>query len=167
MKIKERPEYGSKPRPVTFPPDTLVSEAIKVMTEGNFGSVIVVNDDDSIAGIVTERDLMTRLLFHKKNPDNTALSDIMTKDVRVAKENDNLLDWLRIMSNERFRHLPIVDDHDKVVNMMSQGDFVSYTWPELLGRFKETAKATMGVNYQIVIIIMALLVYALLVNVLT
>ena len=48
----------------------------------------------------------------------------MTTQVRAAKEDDNLLDWLRIMSNDRFRHLPVVDEEGKVVSMMSQGDFV-------------------------------------------
>jgi len=165
MKIKSRPEYKSKTKPVTLSPNTMTREAITLMSEGNYGSVIVTSNDNEILGIVTERDLMRRLLHKKKNPDKTKLSEIMTSEVRVAQEDDNLLDWLRIMSNERFRHLPIVDDNGHLVNMMSQGDFVSYTWPELFKRIKENTQATLGVSYQIVFIILAMLVYAAIVNI--
>lgn len=164
MRIKDRPEFKSKPKPLTLPPTALVREAITVMSQKNYGSVVVANDDNTIAGIVTERDLMTRLLNQNKDPDKTKLTDIMTADVRVAKEDDNLLEWLRIMSNERFRHLPIVDEDNKVVSMVSQGDFVSYTWPELIERLKENAQATIGQSYQILLIIFALLAYALVVS---
>ena len=107
---------------------------------------------------------MTRLLAKKLDPSKTTLSDIMTTQVRAAKEDDNLLDWLRIMSNDRFRHLPVVDEEGKVVSMMSQGDFVSYTWPELFSRVKETTKASLASGYQIVLIIVAVLAYAFVVS---
>ena len=165
MKIKDRPEYKSKPKPVTFAANQLVSDAISVMSDGNFGSVVITDDSGGVAGIVTERDLMRRLLNNKKDPSKTQLSEIMTTEVRVAREDDNLLDWLRIMSNERFRHLPVVDTDGKLINMMSQGDFVSYTWPELLDRLKENTMATLGVNYQIVMIVAAMLAYAAIVNI--
>lgn len=165
MRIKDRAEYNSKLKPSTLPPSAKVREAISMMSEGNFGSVVIVDPDDKVIGILTERDLMKRLLNENRNPDETACSDIMTSQVRLAKEDDDLLDWLRIMSNERFRHLPVVDDEGKIKNMVSQGDFVSYTWPELIERVKETAKATVSSSYQIVLIILALLAYALLVNI--
>ena len=164
MKIKDRPEYNTKAKPVTFQKSATVREAITVMSENNYGSVIVVDKNNNVEGIVTERDLMIRLLHKKKDPDKTKLSSIMTKDVRVANEDDQVLDWLRIMSNERFRHLPVVDQEGHVVNMMSQGDFVSYTWPELLTRFKAKTKESLGAGYQIVLIVFALLGYSLIVN---
>ena len=164
MKIKDRPDFTTKPKPVTFPPETTVREAIDEMTKRNFGSVIVVNPDDTIAGIVTERDLLKKLLYNRMDPDSTKLSEIMTKEVRVAKEDDYMQDWLRIMSNERFRHLPIVNDNGQVVNMVSQGDFVSYTWPELIKQVKETAKASLGPGFQVILIVIALLAYAFLIS---
>ena len=47
------------------------------------------------------------------------------------------------MSNERFRHLPIINENGKLVNVLSQGDFVSYTWPSLLMLLKEKATQTL------------------------
>ncbi len=164
MKIKDRPEYKSKPKPATLPPTATVREAVILMSEKGYGSVIITDENNKVTGIVTERDLMKRLLYKKMDQETTKLSEIMSTDLRLAREDDDMLDWLRIMSNERFRHLPVVDDDGCPVNLMSQGDFVSYTWPELIDRLKETAKASFAQSYQIVFIVMALLIYALLVQ---
>lgn len=160
MKIKDRPEFKSKASVLAFGPDVLVAEAVSVMSERNYGAAVVVSPDCKPLGIVTERDFMRRLLNKRLNPDETTLSQIMTTDLKMAKAEDDLLDWLRIMSNERFRHLPVVDDQGVIISMMSQGDFVSYTWPELLGRLREQAKATFDVSPSLVMIIACIAVFA-------
>ncbi len=142
MRIQDRPEFKSKSAVYTLSPDDLVITAVKAMSEKNYGAVVVVDAARKPVGIVTERDFMRRLLNNSLDPQTTKLSDIMTTDVKVARSDDNLLDWLRQMSNDRFRHLPIVDDSGTVISMMSQGDFVSYTWPQLLSRLGEQARAT-------------------------
>ena len=166
MQIKDRIEYKNKLPPLTFSEDVYVIEAVKQMAANDYGAVIVVDADNKPTGIVSERDFVKRLLIDDKDPKSTRLSDIMTRDIYVAKEEDDLLQWLRIMSNERFRHLPIVDDSGKILCMMSQGDFVSYTWPELLERVKETAAATLAPNYQIALIVAGLIIYAVIIPVL-
>lgn len=164
MKIKDKPEYKSKPKPLTAKPSDKLSDTVAAMSAKNFGSIVVVNPKGEVAGILTERDLMNRVLAAGLDPKKTKVSDVMTADVRVASEEDNLIDWLRIMSNERFRHLPIVDESGKLVSLMSQGDFVSYTWPDLIDRAVENTKATLGPIYQIPMIIAAVLIYALIVQ---
>ena len=166
MKIKERAEYHSKPKPMTISSNAKLRKAIDMMVKKNYGSVVVTTPKGKVAGILTERDLMNRVLGARKDPDTLKVSDIMTTDVHIAKEDDLLVDWLRIMSNERFRRLPVVDEDEKLVNIMTQGDFVSYTWPELLGRIAENAKATLLPGYQITLIIGGMLTYALLVKIL-
>lgn len=162
MKISERPEYKTKSKPMTFSETAIVSDVVRMMTENRYGSVVVVNEDHTISGIVTERDLMTKLLYNNMDPKKTKLSDIMTKDVRTANEDDNVIDWLRIMSNERFRHLPVVNESGQIINMMSQGDFVSYTWPDLLDGLKYKAKESWGFGHQVIILVIVLLLYPLL-----
>ncbi len=166
MLIKDRPEYKAKKKLLTFSEDATVLEAVQAMTANNFGSAVIVNDDNTVRGIVTERDVMMRLVNEGKDAKKTKLAEIMSTDIRVAKEDDNLLEWLRIMSNERFRRLPIVDNDGKIMNIMTQGDFVSYTWPELFDRLKENAKASFGAGYQIVFIVAALLLYAIIMQLL-
>lgn len=160
MKIKDRPEFRNKAAVLTFGPKALVSEAVAIMSDRNYGAAVIVSPDRKPLGIVTERDFMRRLLNKRLDPDKTTLDQIMTTDLKMAKADDNLLDWLRLMSNERFRHLPVVDDQGVIISMMSQGDFVSYTWPELMGRLKEQARATFDVSPSIVLMIAGVAVFA-------
>ncbi|MBJ7446550.1 MAG: CBS domain-containing protein [Brevundimonas sp.] len=160
MKIKDRPEFRSKAAVLTFGPKALVSEAVAIMSERNYGAAVIVSPDRKPLGIVTERDFMRRLLNKRLDPDKTTLDQIMTTDLKMARADDDLLDWLRLMSNERFRHLPVIDDQGIIISMMSQGDFVSYTWPELMGRLKEQAKATFDVSPSIVLMIAGVAVFA-------
>ena len=114
------------------------------MSKDNFGFSRYHNSKGKVSGIVTERDLMRKLLNNSMNPKSTKTSKIMTSPVKVADKDDNLVNWLRQMSNERFRHVPVVDKSGKLINVMSQGDFVSYTWPNLVYQVKElTKKATL------------------------
>jgi CBS domain-containing protein len=166
MKIKDRPEFSSKSSIMTFRPDETVFNAAQAMSEKNYGAAVVISPDFKPIGIVTERDFMRRLINNGLDPATTPLSAIMTTDLKLARSEDNLLDWLRQMSNDRFRHLPIVDDDGKLVSIMSQGDFVSYTWPELISRVREQAKATFAINPSIITASIAgifLLLFAILV----
>ncbi len=161
MRIKDRPEFASKPKPLTATADATVADAVAKMAARNFGSIVVVDGDGKLIGLVTERDLMTRVINQGRDPKTTTLDEIMTRELRVAREDDDVLDWLRIMSNERFRRLPVVDDAGRVTAIMTQGDFVSYTWPDLLAQAKELAKATVSSNYQLAMIAGGLLVYTI------
>jgi CBS domain-containing protein len=164
MKLKDRPEYKSKPLPFSLRADDMGPTAVKTMSEKNIGSVIIVDDDMQVKGIVTERDLMRRLLNKSLDHKTTQLSTIMTSEVRTGRADDEVIDWLRQMSNERFRHLPVVDDQGRLVNIMSQGDFVSFTWPDLLGLLKEKTRDSLkGGASQLPLLVAGMIVYAVLV----
>ncbi|MEH6827821.1 CBS domain-containing protein [Parasphingorhabdus sp.] len=160
MKISERAEYATKPIPLTCNPGDMVIDAVKRMAGKNYGSIVAVDDDQHILGLLTERDIMKRLVAENRDPAKTTVGEIMTGSVRTANENDELIDWLRIMSNERFRRLPIVDSDNKLVSIMTQGDFVSYTWPELMGQMKNLAKATFGESLTLPRILAGVLAYS-------
>ncbi len=163
MKIKDRPEFQRKSIVLTFKPDDTVFSAIQAMSEKNFGAVVVVDPAQKPVGIVTERDFMRRLLNNALDPKKTLLRDIMTTDLKLAKAEDNLLEWLQQMSNDRFRHLPVVGDDGVLIGIMSQGDFVSYTWPQLLSRVTEQAKATFDLSPSIFAAIGAAIFFALII----
>ncbi len=167
MQIKDRPEYKAKEAPFTMSKTDKVFDAIKVMSEENFGSVVIVDKDNYVEGIVTERDFMRRLLNKGLDPKTTTLEDIMSKNIKVAQEEDQIIDWIRMMSNERFRHVPVVDKDQKLKKMMSQGDFISYTWPSLIASLTDKTRETFIGTYQIVFIVAAILIYALLINIFT
>ena len=67
-KLKDRPEYSSKPRPVTFEKHQKVSEAVEVMTNKNYGSIVVVDKKNKVIGICTERDILKKLVYKNLKP---------------------------------------------------------------------------------------------------
>ncbi len=144
MKIGDRKEFRSKARPLTCPPDTTVFDAVTQMAEKNFGSIFITDSDNCILGVMTERDIFRRVIGESRDPRTTPVSAVMTTDIRMAREDDDVLGWLQVMSNERFRRLPIVDENKRLVAVMSQGDFVAYTWPQLLGQLGQMAQATLA-----------------------
>lgn len=160
-RLMDRPEYGSKPKPLTRPQEGMVSEAVAAMSEKNYGSVMIVDADDKVIGVVTERDIMKKIVGAGKDPTTTPLSDIMTREPRLARETDDMIDWLRIMSNERFRRLPVVDDDGRIKVVFTQGDFVSYTWPDLIYQMRSMATATVSRNFPYFLIGGGIAVYSL------
>ncbi|MGL5114515.1 MAG: CBS domain-containing protein [Beijerinckiaceae bacterium] len=160
-KIKDRPEFRSKAPVMTFAPDTMVSVAVKAMSAKNYGAAVITDTDRKPIGIVTERDFMRRLLDQGLDPATTPLSQIMTRDLKIGRAEDTMIEWVRQMSNERFRHVPIVDDDGRLINIMSQGDFVSYSWPEMFGLLKDQAVRNMTAGSQVYIIIGGIAVYSL------
>ncbi|MDF1727688.1 MAG: CBS domain-containing protein [Sulfitobacter sp.] len=161
-RLMDRPEYKDKQKPLTAAAGQTVAEAVASMTDRNYGSVIIVDDQQKVVGVVTERDIMTKLVAKGMDAKTTRLEEIMTRDPRLAKETDDMVDWLRVMSNERFRRLPVVDDEGRIKAVFTQGDFVSYTWPDLLYQMKNIASATVFKNWPIVLIGGGIALYSLL-----
>ena len=125
-RLIDRPEFKSKPLPVTFLKKDKVSLAIDIMSEKNYGSVVIVDDKEKVIGIVTERDIVKKLVKNHMSSKTTKLEEIMTPNPRVANENDDVLDWLRIMSNDRFRGLPVVDENGKIKVIFTHfGEFLN------------------------------------------
>jgi len=160
-RLMDRPEYANKPKPLTRLPETTVLDAAKAMADKNYGSVIVVDKDDKVIGVVTERDVMNKIVAREIDASQSTLADIMTDKPRIARETDDMIDWLRIMSNERFRRLPVVDEDGRIQAVLTQGDFVSYTWPDLLYQMRSIATATISRNWAIALIGGGIAIYSI------
>ena len=158
-RLVDRPEFKTKPKPVTFLGKDKVYQAIAVMADKNYGSVVIVDSKDKVVGIVTERDIVKKLVNNNMSPKTTKLEDIMTLNPRVANENDDVVDWLRIMSNDRFRRLPVVDADGKIKVIFTQGDFVSYTWPDLIFQASQLAKASFMKGFSINTLLIFMVIY--------
>ena len=160
-RLIDRPEYKSKPKPVTFLGKDKVFQAITVMADKNYGSVVILDTEEKVIGIVTERDIVKKLVKNNMSPKTTKLEDIMTPNPRVANENDDVVEWLRIMSNDRFRRLPVVDSTGKIKAIFTQGDFVSYTWPDLIFQATQLAKASFFKGFSVNTLLIMMLVYGI------
>lgn len=102
--------------------DATVYDALVLMADKNIGALAVV-DDAELVGIVSERDYARKITLLDKNSHDTPVSDIMTRRVRYAAPNSSLNACLRLMTEHRFRHLPILEE-EKLVGFLSIGDVV-------------------------------------------
>ena len=160
-KLKDRPEFHSKPKPITFEKHQKVSEAVRVMADKNYGSVVIVNKNNKVIGICTERDIIKKLVNKNLNSTKTKIEDIMTPNPRVGYEDDDVLDWLRTMSNDRFRRLPVVDKKGSIRAIFTQGDFVSYTWPDLIYQMSQMTKASLTKHFNLTSILIMIMIYSI------
>ncbi|HEV8254514.1 MAG TPA: CBS domain-containing protein [Vicinamibacteria bacterium] len=99
-----------------------VREAARYMTERRVGAVAVLSGS-RLAGIVSERDIMGRVVAKGLDPDQVRVGEVMTKDLVVAHAGDSHDDGLRKMKQAGCRHLPVVEG-DRLIGMVSQRDLL-------------------------------------------
>lgn len=107
---------------VSLGPQASVWDAACVMTRANCGSVLIVDTPGTLLGIVTERDLMTRVLAKALDPQATSVSDIMTRNPHCVSPEILVSDAVLIMIERGFRHLPIVAAGGKILGVFSVRD---------------------------------------------
>lgn len=107
---------------VAAPPDATVMEVAALMNDAKVGALCIL-DGDRLVGIFSERDLMTRVLVAGRDPHTTPVSAVMTRDVVTASIDDSRSDCLERMRDERFRHLPVLED-GRVIAMLSMRDLL-------------------------------------------
>ena len=103
-------------------PDESVFEAIKKMSELKIGALLVLIDG-KLAGIISERDYRDKVILMGKRSKDTAVSEIMTKEIYRVKSTDDVNTCMRIMTDQKIRHLPVVDD-GQIMGVISIGDVV-------------------------------------------
>jgi CBS domain-containing protein len=102
--------------------DQSVREASRYMTERRVGAASVL-EGSRLVGILSERDIMGRVVARGLDPDRTRVGDVMTRDLVVAQVVDTHEDGLRKMKQAGCRHLPVVDG-DRLVGMVAQRDLL-------------------------------------------
>ena len=126
---------------VSVVPTATVYSAACVMTRANCGSVLVIDTSNTLLGIVTERDLMTRLVAKSLDPAVTTVADIMTRSPYCVVPETKVADAVLIMIERGFRHLPIVTDANKILGVFSVRD--------ALPREVQTAQSLAEFNEQV------------------
>lgn len=105
-------------------PEATVFEAIKLMAEKNIGSLLVMSGG-KLTGIFTERDYTRKIALHGKNSKQTQVWEIMPKEIISVTPDDSVEDCMRLMTEHRVRHLPVVEGKN-VVGIISIGDLVNW-----------------------------------------
>jgi len=109
---------------ITSLPTATVRAAAGRMDEANVGCLLV-EEEARIIGIVTERDLVRRVLAASRDPENTLVSEVMSAPVRTCKPSDDIRRCAKIMAVEHIRHVAIVDDNGEAAGLISLRDILA------------------------------------------
>jgi CBS domain-containing protein len=105
---------------LTITPDVTVAAAAQLLIQNKVGSVLVM-DGGRLVGIFTERDILRRVVGELREPAKTRVADVMTRDLVVMRPSASVVDAMRVISEKRIRHIPIVEGGE-VLGVVSQGD---------------------------------------------
>ncbi|MBI2925561.1 MAG: CBS domain-containing protein [Verrucomicrobia bacterium] len=105
-------------------PDATVFEALKLMAEKNIGALPVMQGD-RLVGILSERDYARKIVLVGKSSRETQVAEILSRDLVVASPKSTVAECMRLMTEHRIRHLPVLDG-EKVVGVVSIGDLVNW-----------------------------------------
>jgi CBS domain-containing protein len=105
-------------------PDVSVTECVRTMTSKKLGALIIM-DGERLIGIFTERDAMNKMLAAGRDPLNTKVSEVMTRNPYSIPPTTTVGEAMAIVTNRRFRHLPIVEN-GKVLAVISSGDLTHW-----------------------------------------
>lgn len=102
-----------------------VREIAEIMRQEDVGVVPVVRADGRLFGLVTDRDIVVRGLVPGKSLDECRAKDVATRDIEVASTHDSLSDIIDLMGRQQVRRVPVVDDSDRLVGIVSLGDIAN------------------------------------------
>ncbi|MGH7314847.1 MAG: CBS domain-containing protein [Candidatus Rokuibacteriota bacterium] len=108
------------PRPVALSTDATVVEAAEVMREQDIGDVMVV-EEDRLYGILTDRDIVIRALAEGRDPSQTRIGDICSRELTTVSPDEGVGHAVRLMREKAIRRLPVEED-GQVIGMLTIGD---------------------------------------------
>ncbi len=129
----------------TLSPSDSVRDAVRVMTERKIGAVLITRDG-KLAGIFTERDVLTRVVDAGLNADTTKVEDVMTADPDTLAPSDRAMDALMKMSTRGYRHLPVVNE-GQLVGIVSIRDIFGAVQKELETDLKQRDQMIFDTGY--------------------
>ena len=124
---------------ITVAASATVAEAVDVMATSKVGAVLVKNEEQLFAGIFSERDLLVRVVQAGRDPKQTPLSMVMTRDIRFVSPGTTIEAALSLMYVHRFRHLLVIEG-PKVFGLISMRDLVYHLIRRGEGRFEAAVR---------------------------
>ena len=116
-------QKGSQTYSVT--PDTSVYSAIELMADKGIGALLVI-EGGKLVGVISERDYARKVILQGKSSTETFVREIMTPEPVTIRCNNTIDDAMRAMTENRIRHLPVVDSDGSVAGVLSIGDLVKW-----------------------------------------
>ena len=110
------------PAPQCCSGKTLLNEVANLMVEADCGEIPVTDGSNRLIGVVTDRDIVVRVVAKGKNPSTTTAAECMTEPVVVVKEDSTLADVMSVMEEHQIRRVPVVDASGCCCGIISQAD---------------------------------------------
>jgi CBS domain-containing protein len=130
---------------ISVEPNTTIVEVAKVLKSKRIGAILVM-EGGSIAGIISERDIARGLPDYSEKILSMPVSDLMTKKVTTCTSDASIDEIMEMMTENRIRHLPVVDD-GKLVGFISVGDVVKNRLEELVAEEDQLRSYVSGSSY--------------------
>lgn len=123
MNVRRILEEKGSPEVVTIGPERTIEEAIRQLVEHNIGSLVVVDGEGDLAGIITERDILRVCAGGGERLATTRVDEVMSRDLIIGETDDSIDYVMGIMTQNRIRHLPIMG-RTGLRGLVSIGDVV-------------------------------------------
>jgi len=148
MKIASLRNLKSFKENFAFGTDTPISEIALALKDKKIGAVPIVDEDNKLLGIVSERDIVSKLVVEAKDADLTTAKEIMTSKIITAKLNDDINYTIDVMKNNNIRHMPVLDANNRLTDFFSIRDFLR---AEMQDNVEIKQKHKNVVRYQIMV----------------
>ena len=148
MKIASLRNLKSFKENFAFGTETPISEIALALKDKKIGAVPIVDEDNKLLGIVSERDIVSKLVVEAKDADLTTAKEIMTSKIITAKLNDDINYTIDVMKNNNIRHMPVLDANNRLTDFFSIRDFLRAEMQDNL-EIKQNHKNV--VRYQIMV----------------
>lgn len=130
--LQESVEEVMSPAPFTLKESDTIAQALELMVEHGIGALLIVDKDEKLTGIFTERDVLMKVAASSLDLEKSELSAVMTANPRAETTTCTLAKALHDMAQGGFRHVPIVDDGMRPIGMVSVKDIMDRISTELL-----------------------------------
>ncbi len=114
------------PRVITCKPGETIADAARKMAENDVGSVVVVDERGLIIGILTEGDIVRRVVAKGLDPSRALVKHVMTPNPITIYEDAPLSAAADLMSRKRIGHLPVINKEEKLVGIITRSDIIRY-----------------------------------------
>jgi CBS domain-containing protein len=115
---------------VTVAPEQSVASVVKVLTQNRIGAAPVINEEGQLVGIISERDIIRGMSEHADSVLTLPADRLMTREVRTCSSEDQLVEIMEVMTLQRIRHLPVVQN-GALQGIVSIGDVVKQRLEEV------------------------------------
>lgn len=113
------------PDPACCSPDTTLDQVAKLMVQNNCGEIPILDSSDRPIGVVTDRDIVCRVVAEGKNPSSYSAESCMSTDVITVPTTATLEEVISVMEDHQIRRVPVVDDGGCCAGIISQADIAA------------------------------------------